>query len=219
MDILLVDDHELIGRGTANVLQEHYPQATIAIATTVSAARERLAADNLSLLVMDLSLPETDGVVPKVESGLELLRAALAVRPPLNIVVQSTHTNALVRVKSDIDSHQGGFTIADKSLGSREMLGRIDWALQGLTHTKDLQSVQRGLEVRPEWLQVLELAFQEGLQDKAIAERLHVTERTVRHYWSKIQDVLGIYPEESKKEGKNLRVLTEIRAREVGLVD
>lgn len=219
MDILLVDDHELIGRGTANVLRERYPQATVAIATTVSAARNRLAANGLALLVMDLSLPETDDAVPKVESGLDLLRTALAVRPPLNIVVQSTHTNALVRVKSDIDSHQGGFTIADKSLGSQEMLGRIDWALQGLTHTKDLQSVQRGLEVRPEWLQVLELAFQEGLQDKAIAERLHVTERTVRHYWSKIQDVLGIYPEESKKEGKNLRVLTEIRAREAGLVD
>ena len=218
MRIAIVDDHELIGRGTANVLQERYPEADIAVATTVKAARDRLAMP-LDLLVMDLSLPETAGDASKVESGLELLRSALEVRPPLNIVVQSTYTNALVRVKADIDNHEGGFTIADKSLSSAEMLNRIAWALQGVTHTKDIQVVQRGLEVRPEWLQVLDLAFQEGLQDKAIAEQLHVTERTVRHYWSKIQDVLGIYPEESKKEGKNLRVLTEIRAREAGLVD
>ncbi|MEO0946763.1 MAG: response regulator transcription factor [Cyanobacteria bacterium J06641_5] len=218
MHIAIVDDHELTGRGTANVLRERYPEANIAIATTVAVARERLTAP-LDLLVMDLSLPEMAGGPSKVDSGLELLRSALEVQPPLNIVVQSTYTNALVRVKADIDNHEGGFTIADKSLSSAEMLNRIAWALQGVTHTKDIQVVQRGLEVRPEWLQVLDLAFQEGLQDKAIAERLHVTERTVRHYWSKIQDVLGIYPEESKKEGKNLRVLTEIRAREAGLVD
>lgn len=218
MHIAIVDDHELTGRGTANVLRERYPDADIAIATTVEAARDRLAAP-LDLLVMDLSLPQAVGGPSKVDSGLDLLRSALEVQPPLNIVVQSTYTNALVRVKADIDNHEGGFTIADKSLSSAEMLNRIAWALQGVTHTKDIQVVQRGLEVRPEWLQVLDLAFQEGLQDKAIAERLHVTERTVRHYWSKIQDVLGIYPEESKKEGKNLRVLTEIRAREAGLVD
>jgi hypothetical protein len=37
----------------------------------------------------------------------------------------------------------------------------------------------------------------------------------VRHYWTKVQDVLGIYPE----EGKNIRLQTELRAREEGLID
>jgi DNA-binding NarL/FixJ family response regulator len=62
---------------------------------------------------------------------------------------------------------------------------------------------------------VLQLAFNEGLQDTAIAERINVAERTVRHYWTKIQDVLGVYPD----AGKNLRIQTEIRAREEGLID
>ena len=53
--------------------------------------------------------------------------------------------------------------------------------------------------MKPEWLQVLQLAFQESLQDKAIAERMNVGERTVRHYWSKIQDVLDVYPDERQK--------------------
>jgi len=88
----------------------------------------------------------------------------------------------------------------------------MEWSMEGLTHTKDLQS---DLEVKPEWLEVLRLAFEEGLQDKAIAKEMFKSERMIRHYWSKIQDALEIYPE----EGKNVRALTQIRAREKGLLD
>ncbi|MEO1352887.1 MAG: LuxR C-terminal-related transcriptional regulator, partial [Cyanobacteria bacterium J06635_15] len=68
---------------------------------------------------------------------------------------------------------------------------------------------------RPEWLEVLQLAFREGLQDKAIAEKMSISERTVRHYWTKVQDALGVYP----NAGKNIRIQTEIRSREEGLID
>jgi hypothetical protein len=44
---------------------------------------------------------------------------------------------------------------------------------------------------------------------------MHRAERSVRTYWTKIQDVLGVYPE----EGKNMRIQTEIRARQEGLID
>jgi hypothetical protein len=37
----------------------------------------------------------------------------------------------------------------------------------------------------------------------------------VRHYWNKVQDALGVYPD----EGKNIRIQTQIRAREEGLID
>ena len=69
--------------------------------------------------------------------------------------------------------------------------------------------------MKPEWLKLLNLAFEKGLQDKAIAENMCVSERMVRHYWSKLQDVLNIYPE----EGKNIRIQTEIKARSEGLID
>ena len=85
----------------------------------------------------------------------------------------------------------------------------------GLTHTKDIKGIHSGLEVKIEWLKVLNLAFEEGLQDKAIAENMCISERMVRHYWSKLQDVLNVYPE----EGKNIRIKTEIKARAEGLID
>lgn len=77
------------------------------------------------------------------------------------------------------------------------------------------RELRTGLTIKPEWLQVLRLAFQDGLQDKAIAEQMNVAERTVRHYWNKVQDALGVYPD----PGKNIRIQTEIRAREEGLID
>ncbi|GAA6615139.1 cysteine peptidase family C39 domain-containing protein [Scytonema sp. NUACC26] len=130
-------------------------------------------------------------------------------------VVQSAHARTLVRIRPDIDTHKGGFTVADKSLSSKEMLIRVDWALQGLTHTKDIKGIHGGLEIKPEWLKVLTLAFEQGLQDKALAEKMCVSERMVRHYWNKLQDALNVYPE----EGKNIRIQTEMRAREEGLID
>ena len=75
--------------------------------------------------------------------------------------------------------------------------------------------MRTGLELKEEWLTLLELAFVEGLQDKEIAKRMNVAERTVRHYWSKIQDALKVYPE----TGKNIRIQTEIIARKEGLID
>ncbi len=64
-------------------------------------------------------------------------------------------------------------------------------------------------------MQVLQFAFQDSLQDIAIAKRMNVSERTVQYYWKKIRDVLEVYPEKDK----NLRIQTEVRAREAGLID
>lgn len=213
--ILVIDDHESVLGGTLGVLLRQYPEAEVLTAQTAESAHEQVSRFEPDLVVMDLSIPEQPGVTARAETGIQLLKTVMKKYPNLNLVVQSTYVKALVRIKPDIDAHKGGFTVADKSLSSKEMLTRVDWALQGLTHTKDIRAMQTGLEVKPEWLTVLTLAFQEGLQDKAIAERMRVAERTVRHYWTKIQDVIEVYPE----EGKNIRIQTEMRAREEGLID
>lgn len=215
LKMLVIDDHELILDGTINVLQRHYPLAEIFMAQTAQMALIQVEKYHPDIVVMDLSIPETSGMTAQVDTGIQLLKNLMKEYPTLNLVVQSTYTRSLVRIRPDIDVHKGGFTVADKSLSSKEMLTRIEWALQGLTHTKDIKAMQMGLEVKPEWLTVLDLAFAQGLQDKMIAERMKVSERMVRHYWTKVQDVLGVYPE----EGKNIRIQTEMRAREEGLID
>lgn len=215
LKIIVIDDHELVLDGTINLLNKQYPEANIFPDPTAQMARSQIEKYHPNLVVMDLSIPETSGTPAQTDIGIQLLKTIIKGYPTLNLVVQSTYVKSLVRIRPEIDAHKGGFTVADKSLSSQEMLTRVEWSLQGFTHTKDIKAIQTGLEVKPEWFTVLTLAFQQGLQDKAIAEKMNVSERMVRHYWTKVQDVLGIYPE----EGKNIRIQTEMRAREEGLID
>ena len=210
---VVLDDHAAVLAGTCSVLQEQYPDSKIATASTASEAASLVAESSPDLVVMDLSVPTKVGDSAQTQAGLELLKSLLADHPDLNIVVQSAHARTLVRLKPIIDTHRGGFTIADKSLTSAEMLTKVDWALKGLLYTPP--EMRTGLEVKPEWLKVIELAFKESLTDKAIAERMHVGERTVRYYWTRVQDALQVYPD----SGINIRVQTYVRAREVGLLD
>ncbi|WP_413173309.1 response regulator [Anabaena azotica] len=215
LKILVIDDHESVLSGTVDILQKNYPNAEVLTAVNADNVLNEISILQHDLIVMDLSIPEQNGLTARPDNGIQLLKNLMKKYPNLNIVVQSAHVRTLVRIRLDIDNHKGGFTIADKSLSSQEMLARVDWALKGLTHTKDIKGIHSGLEVKPEWIKVLNLAFEKGLQDKTIAEEMCVSERMVRHYWSKLQDALNVYPE----EGKNIRIQTEMRAREEGLID
>ena len=133
--------------------------------------------------------------------------------PTLNIVVQSAYPRSLIRLKPVISLHQGGFTVADKSLPMSEMLTKLDWALKGVFNTP--QVMRSGIELKPEWLEMLKLASNEELTDKAIAKEMSIAESTVRHYWTRIQDELRVYTDTAK----NKRIRTINLAKEIGLID
>ncbi|WP_392482389.1 response regulator [Nostoc sp. C110] len=216
LGILVVDDHQLILTGTLDVLNQKYPEAIIIKAQTAKDTLSQVQCYQFDLIVMDLSIPDRQGETAEIDTGIKLLQTLLKEYPHQNFIVQTSYVKALIRIKHEIDNHQGGFAIADKGLPEDEMLMRVNLALQGATHTKDIKT---GIELKPEWLDVLRLAFEESLTDKAIADRMYKSERAVRTYWTKIQDVLGVYPEDCKQSGKNMRILTEIRSREEGLID
>lgn len=205
--------------GTISVLRSDYPDAEIHTAQTAIDALNQVANLQPNLVVVDISIPEKPGEMARINTGIQLLRTLMKSYPNLNLVVQSTQLRTLVRMKAEIAVHKGGFTVADKSISAKELLKKINWALQGLTHTKDLKGVYSLEKVNPEWLRFLSLAFQEGLQDKAIAHRICVSERMVRYYWYRLHVALDIDCEELKKQNKNIRVVTQIRAREAGLID
>ncbi|MBD2495347.1 response regulator transcription factor [Nostoc sp. FACHB-280] len=212
LTILVIDDHQLILSATFNILQQQYPDAEIVKANTAEEGLAQLANSEFDLIVMDLSIPEKSGMIAQIDTGINLIKDLLKQYPQQSFLVQSSYARALIRIKHEIDEHQGGFAIADKGLSESEMLIRANLSLQGVTHTKDINA---SLELKPEWLEVLKLAFEQGLTDKQISLQMYRSERAVRTYWTKIQDLLGVYPE----EGKNMRIQTEIRARQAGLID
>jgi DNA-binding NarL/FixJ family response regulator len=212
LKIVIIDDHELILQGTISAIQSYFvaPEIyTAKYATEGFSLVQEVAPD---LLLMDLSMPQILGGTAHTEHGLQLLQYVMEHYPALNITVQSSFLKAIVRLVPEIENHEGGFTIADKSSSIETLLKRLDWSIQGVHYTQDIQI---DLQVRPEWIEVLKLAFEEGLQDKMIAQTMNRSERMIGHYWSKIRDVLGIYPETDK----NMRALTYIEAKKVGLID
>lgn len=210
--ILVVDDHEIILSGTIEPLRQQYPEAKILTAKTAHSVLNQVEEFPPDLVVLDLSIPETLGDTPQIDMGINALRILIKNHSNLNVVVLSSHAKALVRIKHEIDEHQGGFTVADKT-SIEDLLKKVDWALEGLTNTKNVKELRTG-ELKPEWYEVLNLGVQ-GLTDKEIAKHLNIVERTVWNYWGKIRDVFEIYPE----DGKNLRVQTLMKARELGFID
>lgn len=212
---LIVDDHAMVLSGTLNILRQEYPEADILTAPTAQEALLQVAQKTPDLVIVDLVMPEKIGETAqaKANSGLQLLKTLMEQYPSLNIVVQSAHVRTLVWLKPSIDNHMGGFTVVDKSQPMKDLLAMVDWALHERIYTP--REIRNGLQLKPAWMQVLQFAFQESLQDTAIAKRMNVCERTVQYYWTKIRDVLEVYPDDDK----NLRIQTEVRAREEGLID
>ena len=217
--ILIVESYEIFLNGTIKILRSYYPDAVIHAATTVENALYQVEIFKPELVITDICIAQNVGEATRINNGMQLLQKLLSDYPQINIVVQSTCIKNLVRMKSVIDNHPSGFVVAEKSLTTQQTLQRVDWAMQGLTHTKGITAINSGLEIKPEWLRLLNLAFEEGFQDKAIAAHICVSERMVRHYWLKLQLMLDINVEELRNQGKNLRVITHIRAREEGLID
>ena len=217
--ILLVDDHPTTLSGTIVLLKEHYKNVEILVAKTAQEIFSKLVEPLFHLVILDLSIPEGTEDRARTETGIAALKQIMAQHPTQNLAILSTNIQPLIRVRPEIDSHQGGFTVIDKAQSTESLLTRVDAALNGFSDTREIKGFQPGIELKPEWLDVLNLAFGEGLQDKAIAQRLGVQTTTVRHYWSKLYDVLEIYSAEERQDGKNVRTRAEILAREKGLID
>ncbi|NJN13147.1 MAG: response regulator transcription factor [Richelia sp. RM2_1_2] len=165
--ILIVDNYEIFISGITRLLSYRFENAQIFSDRTVQEALREVAEHSPDLAIIDLYISQKSGTTAEVEHGLGLLKQLMQDYPQLNLMVQSSSIKALVRIKPEIDAHQGGFTIADKSESGETFLTLMEWAMQGFTHAKDLtRGLKSDLEIKPEWLKVLRLAFEEGLQDK-----------------------------------------------------
>jgi DNA-binding NarL/FixJ family response regulator len=209
---LVVDDHEAILEGTVPALQRAYPLAEVLTAPNIQRARLQMASRSPDLIVLDLSLPEKPNTPANFEVGLHFLKTLLEGQIAPNILVLSTNIQPLVQLKPMINGYEGGFAAMDKSLPIREMLRLVDFALRGSIYLPP--QLRSRTEFDPKWLEVLTLKFQEGLTDKAISQRMQVSDRTIRNYWIRLQDALGVYDE----VGKDLRIQVELAARKIGLI-
>lgn len=181
--ILLVDDHALILQGLQSVISEMPEIGEVCIASSGNEALSILEKKTFDLYLLDLELPEMD--------GLTLLKQIRRKYPAARIIVNTMHEEPWV-IRKIMQLDLNGVVL--KSGEVSELIDAVRAVLQGGVYFcrefkgLELQSVRRKRDV-PEcsmWLtqrekEVLrEIAA--GMQTREIAERLHVSVNTVESH-------------------------------------
>jgi len=190
--MLVVDDHEVVRRGTRQVLAEGFPGATFGEAAAAGEALALLTAERWDLLILDINLPG--------RSGLEVLEDVRRQWPRLPVLVLSAYPEEEFAVRCLRLGASGYLT---KSSASDELVAAARKALEGGKYVtaalaERLAAVLGGA-VRGEphealsgrELQVVRLVAT-GKSMKEIAAELHLSEKTIATYRARIAEKLGV---------------------------
>jgi DNA-binding NarL/FixJ family response regulator len=191
--VFLVDDHEVVRRGIAELLGAQPDLEIVGEAGTVSQARSRIAATRPDVAVLDVRLP--DG------SGIDVCRTVLATQPETKCLILTAYDDDQamyaaviagasgyvlkdVRGANLVDSIRqvaAGKSLLDPSLRQR--------ALEAMKDTSSPDPRLEGLSLRER--QVLAL-IAEGLTNRQIGESMSLAEKTVKNYVSALLSKLGL---------------------------
>ena len=191
--VFLVDDHEVVRRGVAELLDEEDDLTVIGQASSVSEALARVPALRPDVVVLDVRMPDGNGV--------ELCRDLRSKLPELNCLMLTSFTDEQAMMDA-ILAGAGGYVIKDikgmelvsavRTVGSGRSLldNRAAAALMarlraGVEQTGPLA----GLTDRERTL--LDL-IGEGLTNRQIAGRMFLAEKTVKNYVSRLLTKLGM---------------------------
>ncbi|WP_216207368.1 response regulator [Amycolatopsis aidingensis] len=191
--VFLVDDHEVVRRGIADLVQAEPDLHVAGEATTVSQALARIPALRPDVAVLDVRLGDGNGV--------ELCRELRSRLPELNCLILTSYTDeqamldailagAAGYVLKDIQGLQLIDAIRDVGSGKSLLDNRAAATLMSKLRTETQHAgPTTGLTEREQTL--LEL-IGEGLTNRQIAERMYLAEKTVKNYVSRLLTKLGL---------------------------
>lgn len=193
--IIIVDDHPLMRKGLALSLNGETDLQVVGQAADAEEALSMIDELNPDVAIVDISLPGM--------SGLELIKHMQAVRPEIRTLVVSRHEETLYAERA-IRAGARGYVMkleaADEIVKAvrRVLAGGIyvseeinERLLMGLAAGRD-ELAQSPLEILSDReLEVFELSGR-GLVTREIAERLHLSVKTVESYRARIKDKLNL---------------------------
>jgi two-component system, NarL family, response regulator DevR len=191
--VFLVDDHEVVRRGLADLLASDPELEVIGDAGSVSEAMVRIPAVKPDVAVLDVRLP--DG------NGIELCRDLLSELPELRCLMLTSFTSdeamleailagASGYVVKDIRGMELAQAIKDVGAGKSLLDNRAAAALMAkLRGSAEHQDPLSGLTERERTLLGL---LGEGLTNRQIAARMFLAEKTVKNYVSRLLAKLGM---------------------------
>jgi len=193
--ILLVDDHPLMRRGQADLLEREADLAVCGEAGTARAAMEAIAKLQPDLVLVDMALPD--------KNGLELIKDIRALHPGLPVLAMSMQDESIYAARV---LRAGGRGYVMKGDAPEQLAPAIRAVLGGQValsprmSAKMLESMVgqngqngEGPEARltDRELEVLRL-FGGGWSTEEIAKRLHLSPKTVDVHRAHIKEKLGL---------------------------
>ena len=209
LKVFLTDDHELVRRGVADLLEEEEDLVVVGQASSVAEALARIPALRPDVAVLDVRLPDGNGV--------ELCRELRSRMPQLNCLMLTSYPDEQAMVDA-IMAGAGGYVIKDitgmdlvsavRTVGSGQSLldNRAAAALMSrLRAGAEKPGPLAGLSDQERT--VLDL-IGEGLTNRQIAARMFLAEKTIKNYVSRLLAKLGM-----ERRTQAAVLATEIRDR------
>jgi len=193
--ILVADDHVVVRRGLRALLQAQPPWKVVAEASTGVEAVEKAARLQPDLVIMDLSMPELNGLDA---TGL-ILKAA----PKTRVLILTMH-NAEELIERTLKAGARGYVL--KSDAERDLITAIEAVLDNRTfftpsvseavldclRQRDRESVNlQGDSLTSRERQIVQL-LAEGKSNKEVAGALGISVRTVENHRAKIMRKLQL---------------------------
>jgi DNA-binding NarL/FixJ family response regulator/serine/threonine protein kinase len=191
--VVLVDDHELVRRGVADLLDQQDDLSVIGEASSIAEALDLVPTLRPDIAVLDMRLPDGNGV--------ELCRELRSRLPGLNCLMLTSFSDEQAMI-SAIVAGAGGYAI--KNITGRELVSAVRTVgtggslLNGPTAEAVLRRLRADAEpsgaldkLTPQERTVLAL-IGEGLTNRQIGERMSLAENTIKNYVSHVLEKLGV---------------------------
>ena len=193
--IMLVDDHELVRVGLKSLLAHQPELVVIGEASHANEAIEKAATLQPDIVVMDIRLPG--------KSGIEACREIVAAQPQIKVIMLTSYAEDDMLFDA-IAAGAAGYVL--KQIGGSDLvnalerIGRgeslLDPSLTQRVFAKVREATRRAQNeafamLNDHELKILAL-IAEGKTNREIAERVFLSEKTVRNYVSAILNKLQL---------------------------
>ncbi|MGW4489215.1 response regulator transcription factor [Amycolatopsis sp. NPDC004368] len=206
--VFLVDDHEVVRRGVAEMVEDEPDLTVVGQAGSVSQALARIPALRPDVAVLDVRLP--DG------NGIELARELLSKLPELKCLMLTSYTDEQAMLDAVLAGASGyvikDITTLDLVSAVREV-GAGRSLLDAHAAAALMAKLRAGAEKKGPLAQLSEQErtlldlIGEGLTNRQIAERMFLAEKTVKNYVSRLLTKLGM-----QRRTQAAVLATELRA-------